>query len=107
MAKKATNEKLCIVGEQPFLSWLMIFAFRYGVKRHYTQALEPLFPLFKQNITLLHDEFLIQMIRDINLEFRIAKDGGETPYYLEPLRKFCIEELKNRCNPLEQKGIGL
>lgn len=57
-----------IRGEQPELSWVLVAAFRYAVRRHGTQCLLNIQSTLIQNFDLLNDEFLKQMISDIDFE---------------------------------------
>lgn len=95
-----------IHGENPYLGWLIIMAFRYAVHRHLTQALKDIDGVIVANFHLLSNDFIGQMIRDINEEYRIynitkrsndALNGN--PVYLEPFRQKCLKELERRGKP--------
>lgn len=95
----------CIKGENPYLGWLLLMAFRYAVGRHFTQSLKDIDRLILDNIHLLCDDFVGQMIRDINDQYRIYNITHEkqkdaiNPNYLEPFRQACLKELESRGCP--------
>lgn len=99
-----------IYGEQPYLGWLMIMAFRYGVGRHGTQCLKDVFSLFQNNIHLMNDGFIVQMLEEIEWEFEYHKDAKEdgkafdmsSPEYLRPFYYFLHKEYAKR---LKAKGL--
>ena len=94
-----------IRGENPYLSWLLIMAFRYAVGRHFTQALTDIDGIILDNIHLMCDDFVSQMVRDINDQYRIYNVTHEknkeatNPNYLEPFRQACLKELEKRGCP--------
>lgn len=94
-----------IRGENPYLGWLLIMAFRYAVGRHFTQALTDIDGIILDNIHLMCDDFVNQMVRDINDQYRIYNVTREknkeatNPNYLEPFRQACLKELEKRGCP--------
>ena len=105
--KHPENDMNNIHGEQPYLGWVLIMAFRYAINRHLTQALKDIEGVIVDNFHLMCDDFIGQMIRDINEQYRIyniatekRRDGlNGNPVYLEPFRQKCLNELERRGCP--------
>lgn len=89
------------------LSCILLMAFRYGVNRHGTQALfrPDEHCVIEQNLDLMQDDFIRQMIEDINHEYDLwelrnkEKEPlycSDNPHYLQPFLDKLLEEYKKR-----------
>ena len=93
-----------IKGTQPQLSWVLLSAFRYSVGRHFTQALLGIQNIIKENFCLMCDDFIRQMIEDIEFERRVYelkkenknKDNHFTDCDVRYLDSFYNELVKER-----------
>lgn len=81
--KKKQKEKRSIIaveGSEHELGWILLMAFRYGVGRHFTQALLDVQKTIVNNFDLLCDDFIRQMINDIDTErrsYELRKEKGD------------------------------
>ena len=67
-----------IKGDEMYLQWLMVAAFRYSVNRHATQSMYGIGDVIIDNIGLLDDGFIAQFIRDIQTELRGVEYARQT-----------------------------
>ena len=69
-----------IKGDEMYLQWLIVAAFRYAVPRHGTQSMYGIGDVILDNMGILRDEFIRQFIVDIKEQFdseRIAREVKE------------------------------
>lgn len=69
-----------IKGDDMYLQWLIVAAFRYAVTRHGTQSMLGIGDVILDNMGILRDEFIRQFIVDIKEQFdseRIARETKE------------------------------
>lgn len=101
--KHPDKDMFAIHGENPHLAWLILSAFRYSVGRHITEAMWGIEGVIVDNLHLLCDNFIQQMIDDIENEFRVYELQNQNnkrvygnPYYLKRLQDKCIKEMEAR-----------
>lgn len=93
------NKKvIAIEGPEYQLGWTLLMAFRYAVNRHFTQALLDIQQVIVGNFDLLCDDFIRQMIEDIDFERRAhgMRYDKEDISYLDWFYNQCVEEYTKR-----------
>lgn len=69
---------LKIKGSEHGFETLLLFAYRYAINRHCTQAMWSIEPILLQNLNMVHNEFIRQMIQGILDEKRCELYDKET-----------------------------
>ena len=93
------DQETIIRGPKRELSWLLIMAFRYAVGRHWTEALRDIQNILVAHFPLMCDDFIRQMMDDIDFERRrqeLKEDKNIDLKYLDWFYNQCLEEALRR-----------